>query len=112
MSLIQVTVDHVQSQNVRSRVSPAGFTEYSQRAYFWTGGKFPIEMQIRLPDGVQFYQAGDYVADIGLQLSPDKYGSLSLRPFSITTLIPVSTQFIDAFVQAGQKINEQLKKVA
>jgi hypothetical protein len=112
MSLTKVYVERKQVDQVRSRKNPTTEAmEYQQKAWFYkSGSKFPIEFEIRLPSGVQFYQEGDYVCFLDTNLAPDKYSGLSFAPFSTVTLRAVTAQFLEAFDKLNLQIEEQLNK--
>ncbi|MGZ6005445.1 MAG: hypothetical protein ACXWLH_04820 [Candidatus Saccharimonadales bacterium] len=97
---------------MRSRKHPTTEAlEYSQMIWVYkSGSKFPVEFEIRLPNGVQFYQEGDYVMYLDTNLSPDKYKGLSFAPFSTTSLRSVTPAFIESFDKLTQQIDEQLNK--
>ena len=112
MSLVKVYVERRQVDQVRARKNPTtDAMEYQQKAWFYkSGSKFPVEFEIRLPAGVQFYQEGDYVCYLDANLAPDKYQGLSFAPFSTVTLRPVTTAFLESFDKLTVQIEEQLNK--
>jgi len=112
MSLTKVYVERKQVDQVRSRENPTTkVMEYQQKIWVYkSGSKFPVEFEIRLPHGVQFYQEGDYVTYLDTNLAPDKYQGLSFAPFSTTILRPVSPEFLAAFDKLTLQIEDQLNK--
>jgi hypothetical protein len=106
---IHVLVDEIQTKSARSRKNPNNENlEYSQKAWFHTGGRFPIEMEINLPVGIQFYQPGEYVVDLAINTAPDKYQGMGFKAFSKTRLIPVTPDFIKNLNIMNDKLNEML----
>ena len=114
MSLVKVFVERAQVDKVRSRPNPiTGELEFQQKIWVYkSGSRFPIEMEIRLPSGVKFYQEGDYVLDLSTNLAPDKYASPSFAPFSTYSLTPVTPAFLEAFDKLNSQLYDQLKKAA
>jgi len=112
MSLVKIYIERRQVDQVRVRKNPTTeANEYQQKVWVYkSGSKFPVEFEIRLPAGVQFYQEGDYVCYLDANLAPDKYQGLSFAPFSTTTLRPVTPAFLDAFDKLTLQIEEQLNK--
>lgn len=112
MSLTKVYVERKQVDQVRARENPTTKAmEYQQKAWFYkSGSKFPVEFEIRLPQGVQFYQEGDYVCYLDTNLAPDKYQGLGFAPFSTVTLRPVTAAFLVEFEKLNLQIDDHLNK--
>jgi len=112
MSLTKIYVERKQVDQVRARKNPTTeVMEYQQKIWVYkSGSKFPVEFEIRLPNGTQFYQEGDYVTYLDTNLAPDKYQGLSFAPFSTTTLLPVTAAFLAEFDKLTAQIEEQLNK--
>ena len=113
MSFVKVFIERSQVASVRSRVIPNtnNELEYQQKIWIYCSfSKFPTEYSIRLPKGIQSYAEGDYIFDIQTNMKPDKYKGLSFDPFLSTTLIPVTSQFLEAFDKLDAQISQQLVK--
>jgi hypothetical protein len=71
----------VESRSIKTREGHPKVL-YSQKAYLWKGGAFPIEFTIGVETPALAYPVGDYSLDLSC-LRVNKFGSLEVDPFNV-----------------------------
>lgn len=109
-SKVEISPD--QATSVRSRVfGENNPPTYQQKIYLFKAGvPYPIEVEIRLPDGVTGYEAGQYIINTESNIAQGRYGDLSLAPFSSFSLIKVDASIHEAIDKLEAQFTDTLKK--
>jgi len=84
---------------------------YQQKLWLFKAGvPYPLEVEIRLPDGITAYEAGEYIINTESNIDKGKYGDLSFAPFCSFNLIKVDASIHEQIDKLETQFAETLKK--